>query len=110
MGEGSAEQSFGLNWAVLSIEGTTTVAHDGGTAGFRSFLGLDPQREIGLILWANSTHLLGDLGMHLLNPAVPLSPPGGQVAWSTLVLPTAAALAILLFALRRRSRRRRAAS
>lgn len=106
--KGSRERSFGLNWLIFSFAGTTTVAHNGGTAGFKSFSGFDPLREIGVVVWSNSAHHVDDIGMHLLNPDFPLSPPGGQAgAWRTFVPPTAAAVAILLAALWRRSRHRR---
>ena len=109
--DGSAEQSFGLGWAILSVEGTITVLHDGGTAGFRSFLGFDPRREIGVVVLTNSSHRVDEIGLHLLNPAIPLPAPSDQAAaWITFAPPTVAAVVILLGALWARCRTRRVSS
>ena len=106
--DGSAEQAFGLNWAILSVEGTITVLHGGGTAGFRSFLGFDPQRRTGLVVWANSSHRVDDIGRHLLNPAMPLTPSRKRAIWIATAAPTGVAVVILLVAVRRWFRNRRA--
>ncbi len=106
-GGGPAQQSIGLNWFILSAGDTTIVWHNGGTGGFRSFIGFAPRREIGVVVLANSSHPVDDIGLHLLNPAIPLSAPRAQNAvWSTFAPPTAAAMAILLVALWGRFRNR----
>ncbi len=50
--------------------------HDGGTGGFCSFVGLDPKERIGVVVLSNSFVRAGiaDIGLHLLNPKVPLGP------------------------------------
>jgi len=49
--------------------------HDGGTYGFRSFVGVDPQTQRAVVIWTNvlgRTNAIDRIGMHLLNPEIPL--------------------------------------
>ena len=54
---------------------STIVWRNGGTAGFRTFIGFDPAREVGVVVLTNSAHGADDIGLHLINRAVPLAPP-----------------------------------
>ena len=100
--------SVGLNWLVLPMGEGAIVFHGGGTRGFSSFLGFDLRREIGVVVLANSSHPVGDIGFHLLDPSFPLSKPATawMKAWGriALVASSAAAILILLFPLWLRSR------
>ncbi len=51
--------------------------HDGGTGGFRSFVGYDPKERIGVVVLSNAFTLSGvdDIALHLLNPKLPLANP-----------------------------------
>ena len=51
--------------------------HNGGTGGFRSFVGYDPKARIGVVVLSNAFTPSGvdDIGLHLLNPKVPLANP-----------------------------------
>lgn len=66
--------SIGLGWHILNVAGKPIVCHDGGTGGFRSFLGFDETRRIGVIVLANSAEDVGDIGLHLIEPRSPLAP------------------------------------
>jgi CubicO group peptidase (beta-lactamase class C family) len=71
---------IGLNWITLTTGNQKTVWHNGGTGGYRSFVGFDPDREIGVVVLTNSAQGADDIGFHLLNPALPLAdPPPPQV-------------------------------
>ena len=70
----SEQMSIGLNWHIRSAGNTTIVWHNGGTAGIRTFLGFDPAREVGVVVLTNSAHGADDIGFHLINRAVPLTP------------------------------------
>ena len=72
MGE---SMEIGLNWITRTTEGQRTIWHNGGTAGFRTFAGFDPDREIAVVVLTNSGIGADDIGFHLLNPAIPLEPP-----------------------------------
>lgn len=70
----SAEMSIGLNWHVRHVGDERIVWHNGGTAGFRTFVGFDPDAGVGAVVLTNSGHGADDIGFHLINPEVPLTP------------------------------------
>lgn len=49
--------------------------HNGGTAGFRSFLGFDRERGVGVVVLSNCSLSVDDLGFHLLDARAPLERP-----------------------------------
>jgi CubicO group peptidase (beta-lactamase class C family) len=53
----------------------TIVWHNGGTGGYRSFIGFVPSRKAAVVTLTNSAGAgAHDIGMHLLDPALPLAP------------------------------------
>jgi CubicO group peptidase (beta-lactamase class C family) len=65
--------SLGLAWhRVLSPTGDTVVWHNGGTGGYRTFVGFDPVRRVGVVVLSNTATSVDDLAMHLLDERVPL--------------------------------------
>lgn len=71
---GSPIMMIGLAWHIIARHGLSIVWHNGGTGGYRSFVGFDPVRKIGVVLLTNSSNDSGDLGFHLLDSLVPLAP------------------------------------
>jgi serine-type D-Ala-D-Ala carboxypeptidase/endopeptidase len=72
--------SIGLNWILAPTGGDTVVWHNGGTGGYRTFVGFIPSRKLGVVVLTNSGGAgADDIGMHLLNPAVPLVPKAAAV-------------------------------
>lgn len=73
------ETQIGLGWNIRTKNGGTIVWHNGGTSGFASFVGFDPQRRTGVVVLSNTftAHQYGmgvdDIGMHLLDPQSPLA-------------------------------------
>jgi len=66
---------IGLNWFIQRTPGGTVVWHNGGTGGYRTFAGLDPNRKLGVVIMTNSGGAgSDDIGMHLLDPQIPLAP------------------------------------
>jgi CubicO group peptidase (beta-lactamase class C family) len=66
---------IGLNWMNLRVGNDTIVWHNGGTGGYRTYLGLVPSRKVAVVVMTNSGGAgADDIGMHLLNPALPLAP------------------------------------
>ncbi len=65
----------GLGWMVLNLGGRTLVFHDGGTGGHRAFVGLDPEPGRGVVVLCNTSVDVSDLGLHLLEPRIPLRQP-----------------------------------
>lgn len=79
---GGGEQR--LAWQDSELPGGEQVLwHNGGTGGFCSFLGLLPERRIGIVILSNSENSVDDLGLELLEalrepPAVADAPPDGS--------------------------------
>jgi len=73
----AGQATIGLGWLIHSMEGREIVWHNGGTAGFRSFLGSDPEARIGVVVLSNAATPSGvdDLGFYLLNRKRPLANP-----------------------------------
>jgi len=64
---------IGLGWFILG----ESAWHNGGTGGFRSFVGYDPKARTGVVVLSNAFTPSGvdDIGGHLLNPQAPLANP-----------------------------------
>ncbi|GLQ94899.1 serine hydrolase [Dyella acidisoli] len=77
----SSGKAMGMNWMLVPHQSPhSLVIHGGGTGGFSSFVGFDPDKQRGVVLLSdtalNSMDGLGKgLGMHLLDPAEPLGSP-----------------------------------
>lgn len=67
----------GLGWHIFTTGGKEIIWHNGGTGGYRSFLGFDPKTGVGVVLLSNAETAAGvdDIGRHLLDPSVPLMTP-----------------------------------
>jgi hypothetical protein len=62
---------IGLGW--LTLPGGGGVWHNGGTAGFRSYIGFTDDGSRGVVVLSNSGGQgVDEIGHHLLNPAIPL--------------------------------------
>jgi len=75
---GGPTQEIGLGWIVsTNSSGRQIVWHNGGTGGYRSFIGFDPKARTGVVLLSNTSTPVGvdDIGMHLLDPSIPLTKP-----------------------------------
>lgn len=77
------DKKVGLGWHILSpkfclfvclSEGNRIVLQDGGTGGYQSFVGYDGEAHVGVVVFSNAGYGKGvdDIGLHLLNPKLPL--------------------------------------
>jgi CubicO group peptidase (beta-lactamase class C family) len=66
-----------LGWHVLTTNGREIVWHNGGTAGYRTFIGFDQKARVGVVVLSNTGTPAGpdDIGRHLLDTALPLLAP-----------------------------------
>ena len=64
---------IGLGWHIVDVFGTTLTWHNGGTGGFRTFIGMDEAKRRGVIVLSNSTISPDDIAFHLLEPQVALA-------------------------------------
>ncbi|MEM9816789.1 MAG: serine hydrolase [Cyanobacteria bacterium P01_D01_bin.6] len=73
---GERSDSIGCNWLISKPGEHTVTWHNGGTGGYRTFLGLDLEANRAAVVLANSGgDTVDDVGFHLLDPTVPLQPP-----------------------------------
>jgi serine-type D-Ala-D-Ala carboxypeptidase/endopeptidase len=64
-----------LAWHIYSTPpGDVIIWHNGGTGGYRAFVGYAPKTRIGVVVLANAETAAGvdDIGLHLLNAKAPL--------------------------------------
>ncbi|MFN8573142.1 MAG: serine hydrolase [Gemmatimonadaceae bacterium] len=72
---GAPNMDIGLNWMVQRVGADTIIWHNGGTGGYRTFAGFEPSTGLGVVILTNSGNQgADDIGMHLLNPEIPLAP------------------------------------
>jgi D-alanyl-D-alanine-carboxypeptidase/D-alanyl-D-alanine-endopeptidase len=71
---GSALGDIGLGWFISPTGAGEILWHDGGTSGYRSFVGYDPRSHEGVVVLSNTFTAAGvnDIGRHILDPRVPL--------------------------------------
>ena len=72
---GGPNAAIGLNWIIQHVGTDSIIWHNGGTGGYRTFAGFDPAHKTGIVIMTNTTGAgADDIGMHLLNRAIPLAP------------------------------------
>ncbi len=87
-------QFVGLNWFSQVSPNDTITWHNGGTGGYRTFIGLNRQRKMAVVVMTNTTGAgADDIGLHLLNPVIPLVPKPSPIKQRTAIEMPAAALA-----------------
>lgn len=73
---GDPAARVGLGWMMLKRPGDEIIWHNGGTGGYRSFVGFTRAGKAGVVALSNVSIAVGvdDIGLNLLDPAMPLSP------------------------------------
>jgi hypothetical protein len=61
-------------WHVLTKDGKSIIWHNGGTGGYRTYMGYDPKARAGVVVLSNISTPEGpdDIGVHLLDANSPL--------------------------------------
>ncbi len=70
--DAGAKMKIGLNWHILQGSTAEIIWHNGGTGGFRSFVGFSPTQKLGIVILTNSAESVDDIGVHFLDAQVPL--------------------------------------
>ena len=60
------DMSIGMNWITRSMNGREVVWHNGGTGGYRTWIGFDTKARIAAIVLGNSGIGNDDLGFELV--------------------------------------------
>ncbi len=70
--QAEVERKMGLGWHFYK---ENIRWHNGGTGGYRSFCGIDLEKNRGVVVLSNSTYSVDDLGLHLLDESEALQKP-----------------------------------
>lgn len=66
------DRKIGLAWQIMARPGGEIIWHNGGTGGFRSFVGFDKAQKRGVVVLTNTAESVDDIGLHLLDAQLPL--------------------------------------
>lgn len=71
---GAAVADTALGWQIAKGPDTEVIWHNGGTGGYRTWMGYEPRSRTGVVVLTNSGSAAGpdDIGRHLLEPSSPL--------------------------------------
>jgi CubicO group peptidase (beta-lactamase class C family) len=70
----SKDLEIALAWHILHRGDREIVWHNGGTGGYRTWTGYDPKARIGVVILSNMSSSVDDIGGHLIDPTIPVSP------------------------------------
>jgi len=75
-------------WHVETKDGSSIIWHNGGTGGYRSYIGFDPKARTGVVVLTNVSTPAGpdDIGKHLLNAKFALQKSGPPVVRNPIKL------------------------
>ncbi len=63
-----------MGWTLSNDDGKCILFKDGGTGGYRSFLGIDKKNKVGVVVLSNSNNIVTDIGWHILDPTHKMEP------------------------------------
>ncbi len=72
---GSPTSDIALAWHIAKRHGPPLIWHNGGTGGYRSFVGFEPTRQWGVVVLSDAAIGVDDIGLHLLDRQYALSAP-----------------------------------
>jgi CubicO group peptidase (beta-lactamase class C family) len=74
---GTPGLDIALGWHIINRNGRDFVWHNGGTGGYRSFVGYNASTGIAVVVLSNTSTVAGvdDIGLHLLDSKSPLVQP-----------------------------------
>jgi serine-type D-Ala-D-Ala carboxypeptidase/endopeptidase len=88
---GVADLDIAMAWHIWRKYGSSIVWHNGGTAGYHSFIGFDPNAKRGAVVLCNTFFDIDDIGLHLIDaryPAQKFEPPAPEMKADPAVLET----------------------
>jgi serine-type D-Ala-D-Ala carboxypeptidase/endopeptidase len=79
---GQGPMEIALGWHILKTKDGEIIWHNGGTGGYRTFMGYNPRTRIGVVALSNAGTQGGvdDIGRHLLDASLPLTQSSPQPA------------------------------
>ncbi|HTP89896.1 MAG TPA: serine hydrolase [Bryobacteraceae bacterium] len=70
---GAPDLNIDMAWHVFTRFGREIVWHNGGTFGYRSFIGFDPAAKKGVVVLCNTFLDVDDIGLHVLDARYPVA-------------------------------------
>jgi serine-type D-Ala-D-Ala carboxypeptidase/endopeptidase len=72
---GMPDVEIAYAWHIFTAHGKTIYWHNGGTGGYRTFMGYDAPARVGVVALSNTSTTIGmdDIGHHLLDAEFPLA-------------------------------------
>ena len=67
------DMRIGLAWHLMTRPDSVIVWHNGGTAGYHSFVGFDLKKGMGIVVLSNSASDIDNIGFHFLDDRIPLA-------------------------------------
>ena len=87
---GQSSMEIALGWHIFKAPGGELMWHNGGTGGYRTFMGYNPRTRVGVVVLSNTSTPAGpdDIGRHLLDRAAPLTQtfPGAPTARTAIAM------------------------
>ena len=71
---GIADLYIAMGWHVWLKYDKKIIWHNGGTGGYRTFIGLDKENQKAVIVFSNSAAGVDDIGLHLLESRFEMNP------------------------------------
>jgi serine-type D-Ala-D-Ala carboxypeptidase/endopeptidase len=68
----SAKTQVGLGWFIGIPANRGLIFHGGSTPGYNSFVGFDPKTGLAVVVLANTSADISDIGLHVLEPRAAL--------------------------------------
>lgn len=66
--------SVGLGWHIWKKFGAEIIWHNGGTGGYRTFIGFDRNQKTGVVVLSNASNNIDDIALHILHPKFQIVP------------------------------------
>ena len=86
-GTNNPNLNLGLAWHILTTPYASNITwHNGGTGGYRTFIGFDDARHAGVVVLSNSNTSVDDIGLHFVDPRMPLTPAPTKVVRTEIAL------------------------
>jgi D-alanyl-D-alanine-carboxypeptidase/D-alanyl-D-alanine-endopeptidase len=71
-----------MGWTLWNDDGKYILFKDGGTGGYRTFLGIDKKNRFGVVVLSNSNNSITDIGLHILDSTSKIHP--YKYSWNLL--------------------------
>ncbi len=66
-------RSIGLGWQIETVDDPVLIWHNGGTGGYRSFIGFDRKNQIGVVVLSSFTEDVDSMALEILKTATKIS-------------------------------------